>query len=109
MNNPRSHAIRSIIFFDERGKPKYNVKLEKDKHVQILFDILSQHESIPPGNESSSTSENVHIDGHNIKKRDLMCGFWNHTEFQWSSDGCSTLFQDDKIVGNIHPKGILYF
>ena len=94
---------------DEKGNPKYNVELEKDKPMQVLFDILSQHESIPTVNETVSLPDNVHIDGEVINKRELKCGFWNSTTFDWSSDGCDTLFQDDKIVGNIHPKGILLY
>ena len=95
------------MLFDERGHPKYNVKLEKDKPVQILFDVLSHHESSAEttNEENISLPNHVHVDGENINKQDLICSFWNSQTLTWSSEGCDTIFEHDKIVDNIHPKG----
>ena len=105
----RSHTIRSVTLFDEKGVPKYDVMLEIDKPVQVIFDILSEDLSAPDSHQTNSMHHNVPLSGGNIMKKDLVCAFWDSQNFKWSSDGCNTSFIDGIVMGDIHPKGILMF
>ena len=104
----RSHYIRSVILFDEKGHPKSNLKFDKNQSVEIVFDIVPEHEHTKKYNESFSLFNQSDEEEDNFNEEEFQCVFWDSQLFVWSSEGCEAIFDDKKHIGNVLPRGIVY-
>ena len=101
----RSHTIRAVTMFDVSGYPKYNLELEKNKPVAITFDVTSYPKDELQNEDDASTLDKNEGRETQAHKEDLVCAFWDSQSFNWSSKGCTTIVGDEKIVGNLLPRG----
>ena len=101
----RSHTIRSVTMFDESGYPKYNLELEKDKPVALTFDVTSDHKEDLQNEDNQLPLNKEEGQENEARNEGLVCAFWDSQSLNWSSKGCNTIVGDEKIVGNLLPRG----
>lgn len=94
--------------FDEKGNPKNNLEFQKNQSVEIVFDIVPEHEHNPEFNQSLFSYNQTYQDDDYFCKEEFQCVFWNKKTFNWTTDGCEAVYEDKKHIGNIHPKGISF-
>ena len=91
--------------FDESGYPMYNLELEKDKPVAITFDVTSDHREDLQNEDSHLPLNKAEGQENKARHEDLVCAFWDSHSLNWSSKGCNATVGDEKIVGNLLPRG----
>ena len=96
------------MLFDEKGHPKNNLQFDRNQSVEIVFDIVPEHEHGKEFNESSSLLNQSNKDENDFNEDEFQCVYWDAKTFVWSTDGCKAIFEDKKHIGNIHPRGIVY-
>ena len=86
-----------MIVYDEKGRPRSNVKLRIDKPVHLVFNInINNKFHVVNNSNYALTDNNFKVeDGESIEKdKILQCVFWNFDSSSLSSDGCITVTEN---------------
>ena len=106
LNNFRSHFIRSIVLYDEKGNPRNNLEFKQNQSVEIVFDMVPDYLQNQNTDENSSLFNQRNEGEEDLYDKEFQCAFWDPKKLDWSSDGCEVVNEDMKHIGNIHPIGI---